>query len=169
MRIEDQDHSGRLLRDGAVMGAVTTERRPIPGCRVRPLGAMRYLPVASRAFVTRYLPDGFTASAVACAPVVSWNRDDALQEDFVRKVFRRTFTMPVHYVPTVEGNAAAIRAGLGWGMHPERLPRGDLVIIGHVHLDVPLFWQCWKLDSPMVRSITHAVRAAAADLRRRRR
>ena len=34
LRIEDQDHSARLLREGAVMGAVTTERAPVPGCRV---------------------------------------------------------------------------------------------------------------------------------------
>jgi LysR family transcriptional regulator (chromosome initiation inhibitor) len=32
MRIEDQDHSARLLREGVAMGAVTTERRPVPGC-----------------------------------------------------------------------------------------------------------------------------------------
>ena len=32
IRIEDQDHSARLLREGAVMGAVTTERNPVPGC-----------------------------------------------------------------------------------------------------------------------------------------
>jgi LysR family transcriptional regulator, chromosome initiation inhibitor len=31
-----------------------------------------------------------------------------------------------------------------------------------VHLDVPLFWQCWKLDSPLVVRITDAVCSAAA-------
>lgn len=160
--IEDQDHSARLLRDGAVMGAVTTERRPIPGCRVYPLGAVRYLPVASRAFVTRFLPNGFTAAAAARVPVVSWNRDDALQEVFVRKLFRRSLAAPVHYVPTVEGNAAAIRAGLGWGMYPDTLPRSGLVTISDGYLDVPLYWQCWKIDSTLVARITDAVRSAAS-------
>jgi LysR family transcriptional regulator, chromosome initiation inhibitor len=165
VHIEDQDHSARLLRDGAVMGAVTTERRPIPGCRVHPLGAMRYVPVAGRAFATRFLPSGFTAAAVAHAPTVSWNRDDALQEDFVRKVFRRSVAMPVHYVPTVEGNLAAIQAGLGWGMFPDALPpHGQLVRISDDHLDVPLYWQCWKLDSVLVAKVTDAVRSAAAKL-----
>ena len=50
---------------------------------------------------------------------MSWNRDEVLQDMFVRKVFRRSMDMPVHYVPTVEGNVAAIRAGLGWGMSPD--------------------------------------------------
>jgi hypothetical protein len=39
------------------MGAVTTERTPIAGCRVHPLGVMRYVPVASKAYMKRYLPE----------------------------------------------------------------------------------------------------------------
>jgi LysR family transcriptional regulator, chromosome initiation inhibitor len=169
IRIEDQDHSARLLREGAVMGAVTTERQPVPGCRVHPLGAMRYVPVASRRFVAQHFPNGFAAAPAASAPVVSWNRDDALQEMFVRKAFRRNLDMPVHYVPTVEGNVAAIRADLGWGMYPDMLPRHDLVRISDGHLDVPLYWQCWKLESPLIRTITDAVESAAGSLRRSRR
>jgi LysR family transcriptional regulator (chromosome initiation inhibitor) len=38
VRIEDQDHSASLLREGMVMGAVTTERHPVTGCRVQPFG-----------------------------------------------------------------------------------------------------------------------------------
>lgn len=72
IRIEDQDHSARLLREGAVMGSVTTERAPVSGCRVHPLGVMRYVPVAAPAFVERYLSDGFTLAAVATAPSLAW-------------------------------------------------------------------------------------------------
>ena len=174
IRIEDQDHSARLLREGAVMGAVTTERTPVPGCRVESLGVMRYLPVASQSYVKRWLPDGFTKQAAANAPSLAWNRDDALQDMLVRKAFRRSISRPVHYVPTAEGFGAAVRAGLGWGMYPEHLAAaaladGSFVRISDAHLDVPLFWQCWKLDNPMVKAVTEAVRSAAADLRRRRR
>ena len=85
VRIEDQDHSARLLREGVVMGAVTTERTPVSGCRVLELGVMRYVPVASRTYIDRHLPDGFTAHAVAAAPSLAWNRDDALQDLLVRR------------------------------------------------------------------------------------
>nr|WP_120308808.1 LysR family transcriptional regulator ArgP [Mycolicibacterium elephantis] len=166
IRIEDQDHSARLLREGVVMGAVTTERTPVSGCRVQPLGVMRYVPVASPAYRDRYLPDGFTAAAAAQAPSLAWNRDDALQDMLVRKVFRRDIARPQHYVPTAEGFGAAVLAGLGWGMFPEALAQphlddGSFVRITKAHLDVPLFWQCWKLDSPIVARITQAVTAAA--------
>ena len=169
VRIEDQDHSARLLREGTVMGAVTTERTPVPGCRVTPLGVMRYVPVASRSYIERHLPRGFTLRAAATAPSLAWNRDDALQDMLMRRVFRRDVARPTHYVPTAEGFGAAVRAGLGWGMFPKSLAAADVadgvfVRICDVHLDVPLFWQCWKLDSPLVRAITDAVRSAAQGL-----
>jgi LysR family transcriptional regulator, chromosome initiation inhibitor len=162
IRIEDQDHSARLLREGVVMGAVTTERAPVSGCRVLPLGVMRYVAVASKEYTARHLPDGFTAHSVAAAPSLAWNRDDALQDLLVRKVFRRHVARPQHFVPTAEGFGAAVRAGLGWGMFPASLAApaiadGSFVRVSDAHLDVPLFWQCWKLDSPIVGNITDAV------------
>jgi LysR family transcriptional regulator, chromosome initiation inhibitor len=173
LRIEDQDHCAHLLRAGAVMGAVTTERSAVPGCRVQSLGVMRYVPVASAAYAERYFSDGFTRESVAAAPSLAWNRDDALQDMLVRKTFRRTIARPVHYVPTAEGFSAAVRAGLGWGMFPEKLAahdlsRGAFVLVATTYLDVPLFWQCWKLESPLVEAITDAVQSAAAALRRKR-
>ena len=170
IRIEDQDHSARLLREGVVMGAVTTESTPVPGCRVQALGVMRYIAVASPAYVKRHLPDGFTAHAVSAAPSLAWNRDDALQDMLVRKAFRRVIVRTVHYVPTAEGFGAAVRAGLGWGMYPAQLAAaqladGSFVRVSSAYLDVPLFWQYWKLDSPIIKTITDAVAMAARGLR----
>ena len=170
VRIEDQDHSTRLLREGVVMGAVTTERHPVPGCRVQPLGVMRYVPVASGSYIKRNLPDGFTARAVAQAPSLHWNGDDALPDMLVRRVFRRDIGRPQHFVPMAEGFGAAVLAGLGWGMFPDslaapHLTAGSFVRVSDAHLDVPLYWQCWKLDSPMVGEMTEAVRSAAVSLR----
>jgi LysR family transcriptional regulator (chromosome initiation inhibitor) len=132
---------------------------------------MRYVPVASPAYVERYLPEGFTAESVAVAPSLAWNLDDALQNMLLRKAFRRAFAQPVHYVPTAEGFGAAVRAGIGWGMYPEQtaapaLAEGAFVRISDAYLDVPLYWQCWKLDSPIIETVTNAVRSAAAGLRR---
>ena len=168
VRIEDQDHSARLLREGVVMGAVTTERIAVSGCRVRPLGVMRYLPVAAPHYLQRHLPDGLTADAATAAPSLSWNRADALQDQLLRSVFRRSIRRPIHYIPTAEGFGAAVQAGLGWGMYPEQLVDASFVPITDAHLDVPLYWQSWKLDSDTVAQVTDAVTAAAAGLRRRR-
>ncbi|UXA13985.1 LysR family transcriptional regulator ArgP [Mycobacterium sp. SMC-8] len=168
IRIEDQDHSAQLLREGVVMGAVTTERAPVAGCRVQPLGVMRYVPVATEAYVQRHFPDGFTREAAERAPSLAWNRADALQDHLVRKVFRRSVARPVHYVPTAAGFGAAVHAGLGWGMYPIQLLDASFVPIADQHLDVPLYWQCWKLDSDIVRQVTAAVDSAASGLLRDR-
>ncbi|WP_416366889.1 LysR family transcriptional regulator ArgP [Mycolicibacterium gadium] len=169
IRIEDQDHSARLLREGVVMGAVTTERTPVTGCRVLPLGVMRYVAVAAPRYIERHLPQGFTARAVAAAPSLAWNRDDALQDMLVRRVFRRDIARPQHFVPTAEGFGSAVRAGLGWGMFPQNLAESELADgsfarVVDAHLDVPLFWQYWKLDSPLVGAVTEAVQSAAATI-----
>ena len=91
----------------------------------------------------------------------------------LRKAFRKSFQRPVHYVPTAEGFGAAVRAGVGWGMYPEQLTaaalaKGSFVRISHSHPEVPLYWQCWKLNSPIVQAVTKAVQPSASDLRRHR-
>ncbi|UXA18416.1 LysR family transcriptional regulator ArgP [Mycobacterium sp. SMC-4] len=168
VRIEDQDHSARLLREGVVMGAVTTEQTAVAGCRARRLGVMRYRPVASAAFAGRWLGHGFTAETASTAPSLAWNRDDALQDQLLRKVFRRAIRRPVHYIPTAAGFGAAVHAGLGWGMYPEQLIDETFVAVTDAFLDVPLYWQSWKLDSATVARVTDAVTAAATGLRRGR-
>ncbi|WP_409347470.1 LysR family transcriptional regulator ArgP [Mycobacteroides immunogenum] len=169
IRIEDQDFSSRLLREGVVMGAVTTERVAVPGCRVRRLGAMRYIPVASPAYFARHLAGGFTAAAVAAAPSLAWSREDGLQDQLVYKAFRRNISRRVHYVPSTEGFATAVSSGLGWGVCPDLLAEdalatGEFVRAADLYLDVPLFWQSWKLDSAVAQTVSDAVVAAACVL-----
>ena len=97
------------------------------------------------------------------------------QDMLVRRLFRRDIRRPQHFVPTAEGIrcGGAVRAGLGWGMFPDslaaaRLGEGSFVKVSDVSLDVPLYWQCWKLDSPIVEKISDAVSSAAAGLHRRK-
>ncbi len=173
IRAEDQDHSAALLREGTVMAAVTADDRAVQGCRVEPLGAMRYFAVASPQFCARYLPDGPRPDRLARAPMVMFNRKDALQERFLHALTGERLSPPVTYLPTSQGFLDAARLGLAWGMVPEQLlgtalQRGEVVELAPgQYLDVPLFWQRWRLDSPVLDALTHAVHeAAAAALRR---
>jgi hypothetical protein len=86
--------------------------------------------------------------------------------------FRRD-VRPQHFVLTAESFGAAVRAGLGWGIYPEQLAGpalvdGSFMRISDAHLDVSPFWQYWKINSPIVKTITDTVRSAAAGLRRPR-
>ena len=164
LRTEDQDHSAELLRDGSVMAAVTADARPVQGCRVVRLGAMRYLGMASPGFSSRWLAEGL--DALSSAPMLVFNRKDMLQHRYLRKLTRRRTEPPLHFVPSPWAFIEAIRLGLGWGMVPEQIAAGDdrLVDLSPGRwVDVPLFWQHWNLDSPVLESLTAAVRAAAAE------
>lgn len=165
---EDEGASATLLRDGSVMAAVTAEPKPVQGCASVRLGSMRYVPTASRAFRDRYL-DGPLHTTIPKAPMVNFNRKDTLQRTYLRSVTRRAADPPTHYVPSSAAFNEAVRTGLGWGLLPEPELRPDeadlpdgLVRLSDRHLDVPLYWQYWRLESALLASLTEEVIARAA-------
>ncbi|MCF6745902.1 LysR family transcriptional regulator ArgP [Blastococcus sp. KM273128] len=167
----DQSRTSALLRDGTVMGAVTSDAEPVAGCRVTPLGTMRYLPCAAPGFLDRWLPDGPDPAALARAPVVVFDRSDDLQHAYLRRHLPSTADLPVHHVPSSADFLTAVALGFGWGMLPE-LQLGA-VASGAVRpfdpagaVDVALHWQRWRLDSaPLDRVAEALVRSARARLR----
>ncbi|WP_330341771.1 LysR family transcriptional regulator ArgP [Streptomyces sp. NBC_00557] len=169
---EDEDHTAALLREGLVMAAVTTAADPVPGCTVRPLGRMRYLPVAAPEFTAAHLDGRSLPDALPEAPVVVFDRKDDFQDAFVRRLGRGAAGRLRHLVPTSEGFLDAVAAGLGWGMVPEvqadpLLAEGRLVLLSREWMDVTLYWQQWRLDSPALAALAEAVAATAASALRR--
>ncbi|MET9487570.1 LysR family transcriptional regulator ArgP [Nocardia sp. NPDC006630] len=162
---EDEEHTTRLLRDGTVMAAITSTAAPVQGCTVRRLGAMRYRPTANAEFARTWFPDGPTAQAFAVAPVILFDRKDDLQFRLMRRYTRRPVDPPRHYIPSSAGFSDAIRFGLGWGMMPDLQTRpGDKLVPldSAVHIDVPLYWQQWRLDSPALGMVAATIAEAAA-------
>lgn len=173
LRREDEVHTTSLLREGAVMAAVTSSPDAVSGCTVRRLGRVRYLPVASPEFIGRWLgdwPGVPLGRVIADAPVLLFDRRDTLQDQFAREVTGgRGAGALRHYVPSSRGFAEAIEAGLGWGVVP-RAQAEPLLHSGALRLldpervvDVPLFWQQWKLDSPALAALADAVVSTAAE------
>ncbi|MEV5837215.1 LysR family transcriptional regulator ArgP [Nocardia sp. NPDC052112] len=166
---EDEEHTTRLLRDGTVMAAITATAAAVQGCRVQRLGAMRYRPMANPRFARTWFAAGPTAEAYSVAPVVLFDRKDDLQDRHLRRRCGQPVDPPRHYVPSSAGYAEAVRIGLGWGMLPDLQTRGgrarrDLVPIdGDSSIDVPLYWQQWKVDSPALSAVAGAIAAAAAE------
>ncbi|WP_149204235.1 LysR family transcriptional regulator ArgP [Actinotalea subterranea] len=180
LRREDQDHSDELLRAGTVMAAVTADGRAVQGCRVHALGAMRYLALAAPAFHRRWIADADAgdgpgapaqgrvgradaARRVGRAPAIAFNDKDALQDRFVQQLGGGALEAPVHHVPSSWAYVELVRQGLGWGMVPEVAAREDLAsgalveVVPGGHLDVPLHWQHWRLETPLLADLTRRV------------
>jgi LysR family transcriptional regulator (chromosome initiation inhibitor) len=150
LHTDDEDYTADLLRSGTAMAAVTADHAAVQGCRIESLGAMRYVPVG-RPGADR---------------MIVYNRKDQLQHRFLQSVGRPP--QPIHYVPAAAAFVEAIRLGMGWGMVPLQVAVSDIAA-GHYDrlfpdrfLDVPLYWQYWRIGSQVLEDLTAAVRAAAA-------
>lgn len=166
--LEDEDHTADRLRSGAVLAAVTTDPRPVQGCRTVPLGALRYAAVASPAYLRRHFSDGVDAAHLARAPFLRFDRRDGLQERWARQAFGvAALDAPAHWVPSTQGFVDAALAGLGWGMNPialveAHLRTGRLVeLMPSQRLDLALHWQHARLGARLMEALTAEVMAAA--------
>jgi LysR family transcriptional regulator (chromosome initiation inhibitor) len=163
---DDQDFTAGLLESGTVMGAVTSRATPVAGCRVTPLGTMRYEAVATPGYVAAWFPSGVSAAALAAAPVVDYDRRDDLQSQWLAAMDADPVAPPRNHVPASHDFATAIKLGLGWGLLPgiqsdAELADGRLVRLGGPPVDVPLHWQQWNLRSALLGAVADEIVAAA--------
>ena len=169
--VDDQDFTHDRLRQGEVLGCVSTVSQALRGCRVQPLGVMRYVAVASPAFMAAHLPDGLNAANFASTPFVVFNRKDDVQMQWVSKAFGlRAPRLMERYVPSSEAYARAVQAGWGVGVASELLVRsqiasGELVALRpDLSVDVTLYWHQWKLVSETLSAPQGAQRGTLLDL-----
>ncbi|WP_347558487.1 LysR family transcriptional regulator ArgP [Robbsia sp. KACC 23696] len=143
IQVDDQDHTTSLLRDGSVIAAVTAEPQAVQGCEASALGVMRYIAVASPAFIARWLAvlstdradagatqaeadsaDSAAWAALSRAPFIQFNEKDALQARFLGSWAAPSDTgsanarAPSFRLPTTGSFVDACRRGMGWGMVP---------------------------------------------------
>jgi LysR family transcriptional regulator (chromosome initiation inhibitor) len=165
---EDQDYTDELLRHGLAMAAVSSSPKPVQGCSVRRLGLARYAASATPEFARRWIADRPPAEVLGAAPVVVFNRKDDLQDVFLRRLGTAS-TGIRHYVPATDAFLEAVELGLGWGLIPEvqaaRRSGAPLVDLAPgMVVDVPLYWQQWKLASPALTAVGEAVAAKAREV-----
>lgn len=165
--IAGEDHTAERLRSGDVLAAVTTDRTPVQGCRTVSLGALRYEATASPAFAARWFANGVTASSIAQAPVLRFDRRDDLHARWAHALLGTTPDMPTHWIPSTHGFIDAALAGMGWCMNPiplvtTHLRTGRLVSLAPNHpLDVPLYWQHARIGTRLLDALTRDIVTAA--------
>jgi LysR family transcriptional regulator, chromosome initiation inhibitor len=167
---DDQDFTQERLREGQVLGCVTTLKQALRGCKVVALGEMHYVAVAQAQYAQEHFPHGLSPHNFRDAPFVAFNRKDDMQSEFVGRAFglKRVWLNQM-FVPSSEGQVRAVLAGWGVSIVPELLARGllaqgQLVNIAPDHtLPIELFWHCWNLESEVLDALTAALTQAASD------
>lgn len=160
--LDDQDQTLRLLREGRVVGCITSSPDAVAGTSVLALGVMSYRCVATPAFARRWFPDGLTAQSVAVAPAVIYNRSDTLHARYLVQMGLSEH-VPHSYFPSSEGFVAFIKAGFGYGMAPliqirAELERGDLIELAPgTQFPVPLYWHRWNIQTPLTVRLNQAI------------
>ncbi|MES2785477.1 MAG: LysR family transcriptional regulator ArgP [Pseudomonadota bacterium] len=167
---DDQDFTQEWLREGQVLGCVTTLRQALRGCKVLPLGAMRYVAVAQAELANAKLPKGMDPHNFRDVPFIAFNRKDDMQCEFVGKAFGlKHVSLHQVFVPSSEGQVRAVLAGWGVSVVPELLARGlieqgELVNVAPAHaLPIQLYWHCWNLESDVLDMLTAALLRAARE------
>jgi len=165
---DDQDFTQDWLREGSVLGCVTTLGQALRGCKVAPLGTMRYVAVAHPQYARERLPQGLGPHNFRSVTFIAFNRKDDLQGEFIASACRlKRVTLNQVFVPSSEGQVRAVLAGWGVAAVPELLVRGllqqgELVEVGDGHrLHVQLYWHCWNLQSEVLDALTGAITRAA--------
>jgi len=167
---DDQDFTQEWLREGQVLGCVTTLKQALRGCKVVPLGAMRYIAVAQPEWAKNRLPKGLTPHNFLDVPFIAFNRKDDMQREFVAKAFGlKRVALSQIFVPSSEGQVRAVLSGWGVSVVPELLVRGLMqqgliADVAHGHsVPVQLYWHCWNLESDVLDALTAALTGAARE------
>jgi len=166
LRIDDQDETLRHLREGQVFGCITSSGDVVAGTTVEALGNMIYLCVATPAFMQHWFPDGVTASRIAVAPALVYNRSDRLHDRYLRQAGLPP-DVPKNFFPSAEGFVSFIKAGYGYGIVPAIQVRRELEVGTLVELtprevlSLPLYWHQWNIQTSLTRALNTAIVDAA--------
>ncbi|PLY05839.1 MAG: transcriptional regulator ArgP [Desulfuromonas sp.] len=171
LRVDDQEQTHRYLREGEVVGCVSTEARAMQGCRVEPLGGMGYHLLATPEYRDRWFPTGLNPEDAALAPIVRFNRKDGLHQLFFsRHLGAVPESFPTHYVPAPAPFLDLIVRGHACGMvadwqEQELLSTGRLVeLLPGAEVRTELYWHCWNLSARPLQEFTRQLIAGAREL-----
>ncbi len=159
--VDDQERTHRFLRDGKVLGCISTRSSAIQGCRIEYIGEVAYGLYCSNTFAEKWFPDGLELERLTQAPILCFTRDDELNN----KIFQQIFGIlpehqPTNYIPSAVMFTDLIKGGMAYGVLPEQQSRNLLRKGGVVDLapqekvKVQLYWHCSNLKSRLLQSFT---------------
>ncbi len=161
LRVDDQNQTHQLLKQGDVLGCISASSKPLQGGSAVLLGISRYLALATPEYIERYFPEGVSNETLTNAPAVEYNEKDDLQDNYIATFFPGVDSYPRHRVPSSEAFTELIKRGFAWGMVPDlqmkaQISSGEVTEIAvGMSIEVPLYWHSWNLQSTFSQQLTH--------------
>jgi len=164
IKVSDQDMTHHTFQKGEVVGCVSSRGKPFQGCKSVKLGEMKYIAVASKIFIEKYLPDPITFDKIKDAPALVFDRYDRLIVTYLKKFYGLKMTdIRYHSIPSTEAFISAAKHGMALSVLPEaqvisELNSGTVINIDKKQfLTIPLYWHCWTMDTVMGKVIDRAI------------
>jgi len=155
--VDDQDETHRFLKDGKVLGCISTRKSAIQGCSAVYLGDVEYSLFCSPTFKKKWFAGGLSAEAVKKAPMITFNRKDRINiKILTKKLGAPPQDFTTYYVPSTELFLDFIQNGIAYGSMPnqqsyEALLQDQIYELTPGHREVvSLYWHYWNIESELL-------------------
>lgn len=160
------DDAFELLRTGEVVAGLSHTKDPIHGFKSHHLGQMRYVAVASPAFVAQHCADGIALDTLGAAPALRHSTRDRLLVDWIEEGMGTPTTLAPQCLPGSEAILRACLRGTAWALVPassaqSHITDGTLIDIAPDHpCRRDLYWHVASALAPHLAGLTAAIRRA---------
>jgi len=164
LKVDDQDQTKKMLKNGEVQGCISSDPSPIQGCTVKTVGVLNYFLLSTPEYKEKWFPNGVTKESAEIAPIVIFSKFDELHYNYFKKIlgFSPQFKN-IHYLPSVNGFVDFILNSHACGMLPDiqssrLIEQGKMVkIIADTHLSVTHYWHSWNIESKILRKLGETI------------
>lgn len=108
IRVDDQEQTLEMLRNGEVFGCISAHPDAIQGCRSHFLGSMTYRMLATPDFAQKWFSPSVSFKTIEEAPLLVFNKKDELQAKILKRAIKKTAGGYSHSLPPVIGKISGI-------------------------------------------------------------
>lgn len=168
IEVDDETLTLNHLISGNVLGAISTQGKPIINGKCDYIGCLDYIFVATPTFAKHYFPDGVTKESLLRAPVISFSSNSDQHHLFLQEYFEITpGNLVSHIVPSSEAYIQLILQHSACCMVPKQQIKEELESQEIINLmpellqQKKLYWHRYNLESEPIRRLTKAIKENA--------
>ncbi|MDY4594055.1 MAG: LysR family transcriptional regulator ArgP [[Pasteurella] aerogenes] len=162
--LDDETRNLDHLLNGEVVGAISTQQKPINGGTSDHIGTFEYILVSTPQFAEKYFPSGVTKDSLLKAPIVSFQKNSDSHITFLQDFFNIPHGYLItHVVPSSEAYTQLILQNSACCMIAKQqikplLENGSVVnLIPDLIQYKKLYWHKYDLQSEIMENITEQI------------